>query len=96
MTDNINKNKNEHNDPIEYEPRFDSKFILSSGTKDPLPVVTVSLRRGKKQRAKIIAGLTCLWDSRATDVMIKRRHTKPYEIKIRSKKVKCSTDVGPY
>ena len=44
VTDNIKKNKNHHNDAIENEPNFDNKFIFSSSTKDPLPVVTVSLR----------------------------------------------------
>ena len=39
---NIN-NKDQCNVAIEYEPDFDSKFSLSSGTKDPLPVVTVRL-----------------------------------------------------
>ena len=38
MTNNINKNKNQHNDTIEYELKFDNKFSLSNGTKDPLPV----------------------------------------------------------
>ena len=28
------ENKYQHNDAIEYEPKFDIKFILSSGTKD--------------------------------------------------------------
>ena len=72
VTDNIKKNKNQHNDAIEYEPRFDNKFSLYNRTKDPLPVVTVRIRGVKKQRERIIAGLPCLWDSRATNSMIKR------------------------
>ena len=31
---NIKKNKNQHNDAIKNDPRFDNKFSLSSGTKD--------------------------------------------------------------
>ena len=50
MTDNINKNKNKHNDAIEHDLKFYNKFSLSRGTKEPLPVVIVSLRIGKKQR----------------------------------------------
>ena len=46
---NKNINKDQCNDAIEYEPRFDSKFSLSSGAKNPLKVVTVSLRGGKKK-----------------------------------------------
>ena len=38
-------------------------FNLSRSTRDPLPVVTVSLRGGNKHRATVVAGLTCLWDS---------------------------------
>ena len=83
VTNNI-KNKDHHNDAIEYEPKFDSQFILSKGTKDPLLVVTVSLRGGKKQRENIIYGLTCLWGTRGTGSMIKIQYTKPYECKIRS------------
>ena len=49
MPNNI-ENKDQRNDAIENEPKFDSKFSLSSRTKDPLLVVTVSLRMGKKQR----------------------------------------------
>ena len=96
MTDNIKKNKNQHDGIIEYEPKFDNKFILSSGTKDPLPVVTVSLNRGKKQRATIITSLTCLWDIGATNSVIKIRHTKPYKRKISPNKVEYSTAVVPY
>ena len=72
MTNNINKNKNKHNDAIEHGPNFDNTFSLSNETNDPLPVVTVSIRVGKKQREEIIPGLTCLWNSGATDIMIKR------------------------
>ena len=56
MTDKINKNKNQHNDAIENDPEFDYIFSLSSGTKYPLPVVTVSLVGGKKQRATMVSG----------------------------------------
>ena len=40
VTNNINKDKNQHNDAIGYELRFDNKFSLSSGTKYTLRVVT--------------------------------------------------------
>ena len=35
VTNDINKNKYQHNDAIENEPKFDSSSNLSSGTKDP-------------------------------------------------------------
>ena len=69
VTNNIN-NKDQCNEAIGYEPNFDNKFSLSSGTKDPLAVVTVSLRGGKKHRATIIDVLKCLWDSGATEITI--------------------------
>ena len=37
------KNKDQCNDAIEYDPKFDNKLSLSSGTKYPLIVLTVSL-----------------------------------------------------
>ena len=62
VSNNIN-NKNQCDDAIEYETKFDSKFSLSSGpNRDPLSVVTVSLIRGNKHRATIFANLSYLWD----------------------------------
>ena len=95
MTNNI-KNKDQHNDAIEYDPKFDSKFSLSSGTKDPLPEVNVSLLGGKKHRVTIIDVLTCLWDSVSNNITIKRLHTKPYGRNMNSNKVECSTSSGQY
>ena len=96
MTDSKKKNNNQHNDAIGYETKFDSKFSLSSGTQDPLRVVTVSLRGCKKQRASIIDCLKYLLGSIATNSMIKRKHTKPYERKMRSNNLEYSTSTGPY
>ena len=76
VTNNIN-NKDQCNDAIEYEPKFDNKFSLSSGNKDLLLVVTVSLQGGKKHRTTIISSLTCLWYIRDNNIMIKFRHNKP-------------------
>ena len=58
MTDNIKKNKYQHNDAIDNESTFDNSFNLSIGTKYPLPVVSVSLRGGKKHRAMTVSGIT--------------------------------------
>ena len=60
LTNDMN-DKDQFNGAIEYEPKFDDKIILSSGTKEPLSVVTFILRGGKKHRATIITSLTCLW-----------------------------------
>ena len=94
VTDNINTTKNQHNDSIENEPKFDNTFNLSSGTKDPLIVVTVCLRGGKKHRATNVDDLTCLWDSGDTGITNKRRHNKYYELKIWSNKVEYDKAAG--
>ena len=47
-------------------------------------------------RATTVAGLTCLWDSGATYIMIKILHTKHYERKMWSNKVEYSTAAGVY
>ena len=60
VTNNI-KNKYQCNDAIYHQPKCDSKFSLSSDSnRYPLTVVTVTLGGGKKNRANIIFGLTCL------------------------------------
>ena len=59
MTSNV-INNNQCDDAMEYDPKFDYTFSLSSGTKEPLKLVTVILRGGKKHRETIISGLTCL------------------------------------
>ena len=96
MTNNIKKNKNQHNEAIENEPKFDNIFGLSNGNKYPLPVVTVSLISGKKQRAMVVAGIKCLWDSGATNSTIKRKYTEYYECRMRFNKVEYSTAAGLY
>ena len=63
VTNNRNKNNNKRNDAIGNELNFDNNLSVSSRTKDPLPVVTVRLRGGKKQRAMMVSGLKYLWDS---------------------------------
>ena len=79
VIDNLNNYNNKSNEAINSDPTFDkSCFNLSSGNIDPLPVLSVYLQGGKKHRATITAGITCLWESGATDSMIKKRHTKHY------------------
>ena len=94
--DNIKKNKNQHNDAIEYEPSFDHKYSLSIGTKEPLPVVIFSLIGGKKQRAVVIVVSICLWGIRAMNSMIKRQHNKHYKRKMRYNKLEYSTTTETY
>ena len=96
VTDHINKDKDQHNEAIENDPKFDCSFNLSITTKYPLLVVSVSLLGGKKHGATTVNGLTCLWDSGATNIMIKIRHTKYYDCKMRSNKVEYCTSTGFY
>ena len=92
LNENIRTNKDQLNEAIYNDPKFDtSSFNSSSGTRDPLPVVTVTLRGGKKHRETNVAGLTCLWGSGSTDRMISRKHTEYYEQKIQYNNVEYST-----
>ena len=77
VTNNLKTPKYQLNEAIDNELTFDiNNFNLYSGTNDPLTVVTVFLREGKKHGATTDDGLTSLWDSRATDSTLKRKHTK--------------------
>ena len=97
VTDNLNNYKYQSNEAIKSYPKFDnSSFNLSRGTSYPLPVITVSLRGGNKHRATTVAGLTCMWDKRATNNIIKIRHPKHYVHKMRYNKVEYSTAAGVY
>ena len=59
MTNNIKDYNDQYNDDIDNERTLDnSSFNLSRDTRDPLPVVTVSLRGGKKHKSTLVAGLT--------------------------------------
>ena len=74
MNNNL-KNKYQCNDAIEYDPKFDDKFSLSSVTPmDTFTLVTVRLIGGKKNRAKIISGLICLWGSGDIYRLINMKH----------------------
>lgn len=70
---NINlKYINKVNDVIKYKLKFYSASNLSSfPTKDPLTIITVSLRGDKKSRSTVVSRLNFLWGSGATGTMIK-------------------------
>ena len=46
--------------------------------------------------ATVVVGMKALWDSGATDIIIKREKTKPYEFKISYNKVEYSNSAGTY
>ena len=74
VIDNIKTNKYQLNEVIHNDTTFDTSiFNSSSGTIYPLPVLTVNLQGCKKNIATTVAGLTCLWDSGATDSMANRK-----------------------
>ena len=51
VTDNLKSYNDQSNEAIDNQPTFDnSSFTLSSGTSEHLPVVTVSLWVGNKQK----------------------------------------------
>ena len=97
VTENLKNYQDHSNEAINSDPTFDkSSFNLSSGTNNPLPVVNVYLQGVNTHIETTFYGLTCLWESGATNIMIKRLHTKNYERKIRSNKVEYSTTAGVY
>ena len=94
---NLKTNKYKINEAINNERTFDTNsFNLSRGNRNPLPVVTLYLQGGKKNRATTVAGLTCLCNRGYTNSMIKRKHTKYYERNMRSNKVEYSTSTEVY
>ena len=96
VTNNI-KNKYQCNNAIDYETKFGNKLSLSSGSnRDNMKIVTVSLRGVNKNRANIIASLTCLYDSRLTDRIIRMKQTMLYDHNISSNNLHYSTATGPY
>ena len=97
VTNNIKTNKDHIIDAIYDETVFNTNSFNSSiGTRDPLPVVTSNLLVFNQHRVTTVAALTCLWDIRATDSMINRKHTKHYERKMWSNNVEYSTSVDMY
>ena len=95
MSDNIKYNQ--LNGIIDNELVIDSSNSLANNPiKDTLPIVITGLRFGKRSKHTLNSGLTCLWDSGATNIMIKHKHINPYESKLTANKVKYSTDDGLY
>ena len=77
VTNNLKTNKDKLNEAIKNEPTFDTdSFNLSSGTSNPLLVVTLSLREVNKNIATNVSGLTFLWDSGATNTTINKNTLK--------------------
>ena len=73
VNNNIKTNKYQLNDSIYNDPTFNTdSFNLSSSTRNPLLVVTVTLRGGNKRRETTFSGPTCLLDNGATNSMIKK------------------------
>ena len=95
VSTNINTNK--VNDIIENELEFDSSNSLANNNvKYPLPIASKMLKGGKKSRQTLNSGLTLLWDSEATNRMVKRNHINPYNTKLMDNKDKYSTYDGWY
>ena len=91
VTNNLKTTKYQLNEAINNDPTFDTNiFNLSSGTSNPLPVLTVSIWQGKKHRATTVSRITLLWVIGATNGIINRKHIKHYECKMRSNKVEYS------
>ena len=64
--------------------------MANNNVKDTLPIVIIILRVENMSRNTLKSGITYLWDSGATAIMIKRNHI------LRANKVKYNTAPGPY
>ena len=88
---------NKLNDVVANELKFDINPSLADiPVKEPQPLVTIILIGGKKSRNTLLYGLTCLWHSRDSGSIIKRKNIKKYKSKLISNKAKYSTASGPY
>ena len=91
------KEINQINGGIELELKFYSNSKWSIFTnKYPLLVVTVRFIIGNEYRSTVVSRITYMWDRGSTNIMIKRKHTKPYERNLRSNQVEYITDAGSY
>ena len=95
MSTNINTNQ--VNDAINNELEFDMIHSLSNNNvQDPLTIVNIRIRFGKKSRQTLNSGLTCLWDIGYTNNMISCKHINHYNTKLRTINVKYITGAGLY
>ena len=61
------------NEKLMYDIHNELKFSAQSDNfKLPIPITTLRVCKGKKLRGIHVTGLTCLWDSGASDSMIKK------------------------
>ena len=85
------------NDIINNKLKYDiSNSIFNNPLEDPLPIVTIRTRGEKKSRHTLNSGLTCVWDSGSTEIMINLKHINYYKSKLRANKVEYSTDIVTY
>ena len=79
---NLNSTFNSKNS-INNELRFSSSNDVTATTapaneESPTPVIAVDILKGKKAREIHVAGLTCLWDGRASDSMVKKSYVHKF------------------
>ena len=95
MSTNIKHNQG--NDIIENELKFDSRNNLVNDTVEhPLPILTISLKGGRKSIKTLKSVLSRLGNRGANSRMISCKHIQPYKSKLRSNKVGYSMAAGPY
>ena len=55
------------------------------------PILSVDIRKGKKARDIHVAGLSCLWDTGASDSMIKKSFVRKFQEDFRKNKQQYDT-----
>ena len=85
------------NENLMYDVHNKLKFSNQSNNfKLPTPVTTISVCKGKNLRGIHVSGLTCLWDSGASDSMIKKSYVRKLQEKFRKNKQEYDTAAGIY
>ena len=69
---------------------YGSNSLANNHINNPLPIMNIILRGGKKSRQVLNSGLTFLWDIGAIYSMIKRKLINNYKSKLRANRIKHS------
>ena len=82
------------NEVIDNALKFGSNYNLAIPIRYPQSVVANILRKGNKYTNMVMAGITCLWDTIDSYIIIKRKYINYYKENINPNKLEYSTASG--
>ena len=94
MSKNIRYNKVD--DIIDKKMKFDSNYGIPTPIRDPQPLVTFNLKLREKYRKTNDAGLTYMWYSGVSNIIIKRKQKNTHKSKIIPNKLEYGTVASTY